>query len=62
MQSLRMRTAAVLQRWYEVNVLGGSECWSEWEGRLMEVEKTVRRREGQTRREEKTTEAYTTAA
>lgn len=26
--------------------MGGSECWSEWEGRTVDVEKRVRRVEG----------------
>jgi len=35
----------VLQRWYELGVLSSGECWAEWDGRLMEVEKRVRRTE-----------------
>ena len=46
MAELRTRSARVIQRWYEVGVLGESECWSEWEGRVVEVEKRVRREEG----------------
>lgn len=46
MAELRTRSARVIQRWYEVGVLGESECWSEWEGRVVEVEKRVRRAEG----------------
>ncbi|KAJ5134148.1 hypothetical protein N7526_005513 [Penicillium atrosanguineum] len=42
---LRVRTARVLQRWYEVGLVGGGECWAEWEGRLEDVEREVRRRE-----------------
>lgn len=42
---LRMRTARVLQRWYEVGLVGSGECWAEWEGRLEDVEREVRRRE-----------------
>ncbi|KAL3476837.1 hypothetical protein BJX99DRAFT_257960 [Aspergillus californicus] len=42
---LRVRTARVLQRWYEVSVLGGGEVWGEWEGRVEGVEKGVRREE-----------------
>lgn len=45
MAELRTRSARVIQRWYEVGVLGESECWSEWEGRVVEVEKRVRREE-----------------
>lgn len=46
MAELRIRSARVIQRWYEVGVLGESECWSEWEGRVVQVEKRVRRGEG----------------
>ena len=42
---LRIRTAQVLQRWYEVGLVGSGECWAEWEGRLEGVEREVRRRE-----------------
>lgn len=42
---LRIRTAQVLQRWYEVGIVGSGECWAEWEGRLEGVEREVKRRE-----------------
>ncbi|MCJ1353791.1 MAG: hypothetical protein MMC33_003778 [Icmadophila ericetorum] len=42
---LRLRTAETLQRWYEIQVLAGGECWNEWEERVGEVEKRVRREE-----------------
>lgn len=42
---LRVRTARVLQRWYDVGLVGSGECWAEWEGRLEDVEREVRRRE-----------------
>ncbi|KAJ5794895.1 hypothetical protein N7457_001494 [Penicillium paradoxum] len=42
---LRIRTARVLQRWYDVGIVGSGECWAEWEGRLEDVEREVRRRE-----------------
>ncbi|KAJ5785899.1 uncharacterized protein N7503_011111 [Penicillium pulvis] len=42
---LRVRTAKVLQRWYEVGLVGSGECWAEWEARLEGVERGVRRRE-----------------
>ena len=42
---LRVRTARVLQRWYEVGLVGGGECWAEWEGRLEDVEREVNREE-----------------
>jgi len=46
MSELRARSAEAIQRWYELGVLGESECWSEWEGRVMAVEMRVRREEG----------------
>ena len=42
---LRVRTARVLQRWYEIGLLGSGECWAEWEGRLEEAEREIRRKE-----------------
>lgn len=42
---LRVRTAKVLQRVYEVCLLGGGEVWGEWEGRIENVERGVRRGE-----------------
>ena len=55
---LRLRSAATLQRWYEIGVLGGGECWTEWEGRVTTVEKRVRREEALQAREIKNNEAY----
>ncbi|KKZ63680.1 hypothetical protein EMCG_01987 [[Emmonsia] crescens] len=43
---LRARSALVAKRWMEVGVLGGSEVWAEWEGRIERVERGVRRLEG----------------
>ena len=48
---LRLRTASILQRWYEVGILASGECWTEWDERLMEVEKTLRRAESSRARE-----------
>lgn len=45
MAELRSRSASVIQRWYELGVLGGGACWTEWEGRVAQVEKAVRRKE-----------------
>ncbi|EAU31430.1 predicted protein [Aspergillus terreus NIH2624] len=42
---LRVRTARVLQRWYEVSLVSAGECWAEWEGRLEDVEREVKREE-----------------
>lgn len=57
-EALRSRTAMLLHRWYEVDVLGGSECWAEWESRLMEIEKTVRRKERQIEQDVKASDVY----
>ena len=42
---LRQKTASLIQRWYEIGVLGGGECWVKWEDRITEIEKRVRRKE-----------------
>ena len=42
---LRLRTASILQRWYEIGVLAEGECWTKWEDRIAQVEKSVRREE-----------------
>ena len=42
---LRCRTMLSLQRWYEIGVLCHSECWSDWEERLLYVEQLLRRQE-----------------
>lgn len=40
---LKERTAAVLQRWYTVDILQAGETWAELEGRIDGVESKVRR-------------------
>lgn len=55
---LGLRSASVIQRWYELGVLGGGECWTEWEGRVTNAEKRVRREEAYHDREVKSSEAY----
>ena len=55
---LRARSAHILQRWYEVSVLAGNECWVEWEGRCEEVERMVRRKERAEREELKEKDMY----
>jgi len=40
---LKSRSAAILQRWYAVDILGVGDCWAEVEGRVMAVEQTIRR-------------------
>ncbi|KAL8824514.1 MAG: hypothetical protein Q9191_005005 [Dirinaria sp. TL-2023a] len=56
--ALRHRSASLIKRWYELSVLGASECWTEWEKRMTAVEKQVRRQEGRIARDVKTEEAY----
>ena len=56
--ALRDRSARVVQIWYETGVLGEGECWTEWEARVSEAEKAVRRRELVKRREEEEERAY----
>ena len=58
MADLRLRSASVMQRWYELGVLGGGDCWAEWEGRVAKVEKRVRQDEVSHNKETMTTEAY----
>ncbi|PQE18029.1 Nuclear distribution RO10 protein [Rutstroemia sp. NJR-2017a BVV2] len=43
MAALRQRTAAVIQRWYAVDILRTGESWAELEGRVEQVEQKVRR-------------------
>jgi hypothetical protein len=42
---LRIRSAVLLQRWYELGLLGSGECWAEWESRLEDVDREVKRAE-----------------
>lgn len=58
MAELRSRSASVIQRWYELGVLGGGECWTEWEGRVANVEKVVRREELHRTKEMESADAY----
>ncbi|KAL8716430.1 MAG: hypothetical protein Q9220_000337 [cf. Caloplaca sp. 1 TL-2023] len=50
MAALRARSANAIQRWYELGVLGQGDCWADWEGRMEECEKRVRRVEGEKQR------------
>lgn len=52
MAYLRVRSAKVVQKWYELGVLAQGERWAEWEGRMEECEKSVRRLESGRRRED----------
>ena len=58
MRGLRGRSARAIEGWYELGVLGTGECWAEWESRLEEVEKQVRRRERGKEEVEKEGQAY----
>lgn len=58
MAELRARSAKAVQRWYELGVLGQGECWADWEGRMEECEKRVRRLEGGRKRELEDRERY----
>ena len=60
MAALRARSAKAVQRWYELGVLGQGECWAEWEGRMEECEKKVRRAEGGRKRVMQEQEKYMT--
>ena len=42
---LRLRSILLLQRWVKVGVQAAGHCWADWEERLMEIEKIVRRAE-----------------
>lgn len=55
---LRARSAKAVQRWYDLGVLGQGECWADWEGRMEECEKKIRRFEGERRRELEDKERY----
>lgn len=50
----------MVQRWYELGILGQGECWAEWEGRMEECEKKVRRAEGERKRVMEEQEKYMT--
>ena len=57
-RELRARSAVLIEKWYELNVLGMGECWADWESRLEEAEKRVRRKERERREEAAEGEAY----
>jgi len=40
---LRERSAAVIQRWYTMDILGAGDSWAELEGRVGQVERKARR-------------------
>ncbi|KAI9812276.1 MAG: hypothetical protein M1827_004724 [Pycnora praestabilis] len=45
MTELRARSADALERWYQVAILSGGQCWADWEGRMTQVEQGIRRQE-----------------
>ncbi|KAG0645155.1 hypothetical protein D0Z07_9244 [Hyphodiscus hymeniophilus] len=49
---LRERTAAIIQRWYTVDVLRAGDSWAELESRVEDVERGVRRAEKLRREDE----------
>lgn len=42
---LRLRTVLLLQRWVKVGIQAAGHCWADWEERLLDVERLVRRTE-----------------
>lgn len=49
---LRYRSATAVKRWYQNVVLGSGECWADWDERVDEVERRVKRMERARRTEE----------
>jgi hypothetical protein len=52
LEELRRRSAAVVERWVRVGVVGLGEVWAEWEERIKRVERDVARAERAREREE----------
>jgi hypothetical protein len=42
---LRKRSGVAVLRWHEVFILGQGRCWADWDTRLREAERKVRREE-----------------
>ncbi|KIW04712.1 uncharacterized protein PV09_04445 [Verruconis gallopava] len=42
---LRIRSALLVARWYEVQILGLGRCWADWEERMRGIERGVGRAE-----------------
>ncbi len=40
---LKERSAAVLQRWYSIDIIQAGECWADLEARVEHAERAVRR-------------------
>ncbi|KAH0111635.1 hypothetical protein KCU86_g11384, partial [Aureobasidium melanogenum] len=49
---LRHQSLALLARWYDSAIIGMDDCWTEWEARLMDQEKLVRRAEADKRQDD----------
>jgi len=45
MTELQQRSVRLLANWYSYSILSGNERWANWEDRLLDVERVVRRRE-----------------
>lgn len=39
--TLKQRSAAVIQRWYSIDIVNSGECWAEWESRVEHAERTI---------------------
>ena len=48
---LRKRSGKAVLRWHEIMVLGQGRCWAEWDSRVREAEREVRREEVKIERE-----------
>lgn len=53
---LRLRSALVLERWYEATVLGAGECWADWDTRVGLVEGRLARLQSTRERERREAE------
>jgi len=42
---LRRRSSALILRWHQVFILGQGRCWANWDTRLRNAERAVRREE-----------------
>lgn len=49
---MRQRSVALIGRWYETGIVNMGDCWNEWEGRLMDMERTVTQAEARKKRED----------
>lgn len=45
LSELRKRSGLLLYRWHEILVLSQGRCWVEWDKRMRQVERSVRREE-----------------